>query len=371
MRRATVLLLPILALACTDPASNVGLDLLDEEGGPEARAVLTSVFGTSPLVDITGAAPRVLTGQVDDPLAGTVSATGYVDFSGTYDQASTDTINQVTLRLSRNYVYGDTTGQLLLNVHDIAGQWDAPGLKADTSLESGAVIATAEFSVSDTLVVVPLPDQWISRFESTLKSANFDTLFHGFALESANMGAIVGFRFQGSSLQVVTSGGTTTYGLIRSFSGLTRTGSASPPEGVLLFQDGVGPGIQLDFEFADFDDTPINGAILEIPADSVSTALAPINFVRPLMRDLHLVAVGSDPNAPALFLAEATIESDGIYRFTSLDLVAFVQGVLLGSVDYAYLELRAPVPDNTLNAVLLRNGPSDELAPKAHIILSP
>ncbi len=371
MRYALFLLLPILVLACTDPISNVGLDLLDEEGGPEARSVETSLFAASPLVDITGAAPRVLAGQVDDPLAGNIFATGYVDFSGSYEQASTDTITQVAIRLARNYMYGDTTAAVTLTVHDITGHWHAIGLKADTSLAMGAAIATASFAASDTLVSVPLPATWISKFESTLKSADFDTLFHGFAFEGAGNAAIVGFNFSGSSLQVVTSADTTSYAMTRSFSRIVRTGLPPLPEGALLFQDGAGPSVQLNFALTEFLDTPINGAILEIPADTVQSTWTPPNFARPLVRELNLVAVGDDPSAPALFLAKTTISSDGVYRFSSADLVAFFQGVIFGTVDYTYLELRAPVPDNTLNVVLLPYGISEDLAPKVHIILSP
>ena len=370
MFRAVILLMPFLALACTDSSSNVGLGLLGVDTLPNAQSVQPSEFSTSSFQDITGGAPRVLAGIVQDPLVGRIDAIGYVDFTGVLSATDTGTITEVELQLSRNYVYGDSLESITVDIYDLVSDWNPAGLQVDTVLEAGDLITTVDFAVNDTSVTVPLPASWLDANRSTLRDADFDSLFHGFKLVGTGGNAITGFRPVGSSLRLLMSEDTTLFALNRTFTGIKRSGTLTLPENTVLFQDGAGPAIKFNFDLTEFKEAPVNGAVITVHADTIESKLAPANFVRPLAKEFLLVAVPVDSTDAATFLAQTSLEETGVYEFASVDLTTFFERVFFGTETYSHLELRAPVPDNTLNAMLLHDVSADDLAPQVLIVVS-
>ena len=70
----------VLFPACDDPTS-AGLELAGgPTGEPVAYAAAPSTFESAEIEDITGNSASVLTGQVADPLLGTIETKGYIDF---------------------------------------------------------------------------------------------------------------------------------------------------------------------------------------------------------------------------------------------------------------------------------------------------
>ena len=364
-----VLLLLLLIAACTDSVSNVGVDLLGSEFGPDARSIEITEFETSGLQDYTGGLPRVLAGRVNDPLAGMIDASGYVGFSGGFTAGDTSSIISAELVLSRSYLYGDTSDVLTLDIFNMAEAWDPTGLQADTVLLSGDWVTSATFAAADTQVTASLPAAWIDAYSSVVKSADVDSLFHGFKLTASQGNAVAGYRVSNSGLRFTTTTGTTFFDLARTFTGIQRSNDPVLPEKKILFQDGAGPVIKLNLELAGYEDMPINGAVVTVPADTVEGTMAPPGFLRPQIQELQLVAVPEDTSQPATFLAQATLDA-GVYRFLSVDLTTYLQRVLVGTESFAYLEIRAPVPDNSLDVALLHHDAASSMAPEAQIILS-
>ena len=365
-----LVLLPLLVFAaCTDSVSDVGVQLLGTEFGPGARSVEISELETSGLQDYTGGLPRVLVGRVDDPLAGIIDATAYVGFSGGFTAGDTSSIVNAELVLSRSYLYGDTSDVVTLDIFDLAENWDPTGLQADTVLMSGDWVTTVTFAAADTQVTATLPVSWIDANSSIVKSADVDSLFHGFKLVASQGNAVVGYRISNSGLRFTTTTGTNFFDLSQTFTGIQRTNDPMLPDNTIMFQDGAGPVIKLNFELSEFDDMPINGVVVTVPVDTVEGAMAPPGFLRPQIRELQLVAVPEDTSQPATFLAQATLNS-GVYRFLSVDLTTYLQRVLVGTESFAYLEIRAPVPDNSLDVALLHNNAASAMVPEAQIILS-
>ncbi|MFQ5572124.1 MAG: hypothetical protein ACE5G0_20800, partial [Rhodothermales bacterium] len=183
--------------ACDDP-SGVGVGLIEEGGEPVVRALSPTFFDETPMNDITGqnilsgVGSRVLTGQVNDPMFGDITATGYVDFLSTFDTTGSPTILGAALRLIPNYAYGDTTNAVTLNLTDLIEIWSPDGARADTTLPTGSFVTSFSFTPSDTLVDVPLPEPWVTDRDTTLSSAFFAENFHGFALETVSGNAVVG-----------------------------------------------------------------------------------------------------------------------------------------------------------------------------------
>ncbi len=367
----SVLMLMALA-ACGETASNVGLGLVEEGSQPVVREVTPTLFEATPLNDVTGAVPRVLAGKVNDPLVGTIAATGYVDFRGGFDTTVTSPLTSVTLRLVRDYVYGDTLAPVTLNLLDITEGWESLGRKADTTLSVGGLITAFTFAPTDSLVTVPLPEAWINDNLATLRSADFDTLFHGFALEAVTTEAVAGFDFSGSDLRLITETDTIAYEMSRTISGIVRETEPVLPDGVVLLQDGVGPSIQFDFDLSDFGETPLNGVVLRFFADTAAVQNAPPNFHRPFLQTLQLIQIiDPDPASPAVFIAEVELSEDGDYRFSGGSLGSFFQETFFGLETFEHLELRTPILDNTINFVLIHDAASGEKAPEALFTISP
>lgn len=365
----------LLLTACEDP-SNVGIGLVDEQGDPVVRTFATSSFDTTTIDDITGNVPRVLVGQVDDPLTGRISATGYVDFvSAGFDNDDNPTITGVSLVLDRDYVYGDTAAMASISIFDLVEDWDETAAKSDTSLPKGMLVTTANFLPSDTLITIPLPASWIAANDTTLRSDNFESSFNGFALEGAGGNAIVGFNETASSLRVFTSADTLDYNLTRTITGIARTSdpAALPPNQVLV-QDGLGQTVTFNFDFDDagLEETPINGAIVRLFADSVLVNDTPPNFVRPLLREIQLVGV--DENGLFVTLGVATLTDDGSYRFreafSTLSFRDVLQQQFFGNAIIERLELRFATSVHTINPMVLYDASADERAPVALLTIS-
>ncbi len=355
--------------ACDETTSNVGLGLVEEGAEPVVRELTPTVFEQLPFNDVTGAQPRVLAGRVIDPLVGTITTAGYFDFTTSFDTTKTEPFTSATLRLTLDYVYGDTTAPVTLNLHDIDEDWESLGRRADTTVTVGDMITSLTFEPTDTLVTVDLPEAWIAANNETLRSSLFSVDFHGLALEAVSSEAVVGFNFSGSALRLITEADTFDFDLTRTISNIRREGEPVVPEGRVLLQDGTGPNITLDFDLDGFDDKPLHGAILRVFADTASVKAASPNFVRPLVETVQLVQV---TDAEDVFLiAETTLSDDGDYRFTDPRLSALLQQKFFGVDLFDHLELRLPVDDNTINFMLLYDAASGETAPEALLTISP
>ena len=363
------ILVGLLALTACDDPSNVGIELVEEGGGePVVRVLTPSVIEQEPINDITGAVPRVLAGQVNDPMLGTITATGYLDFQRV-DSVNASDITGVMLRLVRDYVYGDTLAALTLTVRELTEEWNALGARADTTLPLGASVTTFTFEPLDSLITVDLPETWVRDNDTTLVSFYFGDVFHGFALEATAAEAVVGFDFNQSFLRITTEQDTLDYPVSLTLSGVIRTGQPTIPEGRFLIQDGTGPTLSFNVDFDGLDDTPLNAAFVRFFADTLTIQETPPNFVRPLIETLQLVRITEED--AAFVMAEASLDDNGSYRFSDATLREVLQQTFFGQDLYDHFALRIPFTDNTISVMLLFDATSDETAPEVLLTLSP
>ncbi len=322
-------LLPALLLlaACEDP-SNVGLGLIGESGGePDVISVPVQTFEPAPLRDITGGAillnqsnptPRFLAGVVDDPLVGTTTATGYIDFgsvSGISDEFRAGPVTAVDILLRSDYVYGDTTSTVELEIHDIPGTWDARA-PVDTTIATGGVVTIASVPANQRDVEISMPQSWIDANSEPLRSTSFTTDFQGIALSGVGGNAIIGFANQAARLRVVSAGDTVEYVPTRSLT--TTTVSPLVSEGIIV-QDASAAGIlvELPDTVANLGPAGVNGVLLTIPADTLlAQSQRPPSFLRPTLAGLRLTGRvrGSDGEFVDFFVADAVL-ANGAYRW--------------------------------------------------------
>lgn len=387
----------IFLAACEDP-SNVGLGLIDDPISPSAESVPLTTFEPASITDRTGNTHRVLAGLVEDPALGTIEATGYLNFTRPDDaEAPSAPVDSVVLSLSYNYVYGDTTETLSLDLRDIETdeRWSGSGMQADSSLPLGEQVTTVEITPEDTTQQVHLPEEWIEEHEDVLVSDDFNDLFTGLALSAADgsTALIRGFERQALTLTVYTEEENVTAFGTDAFTELARADFPALPSDVVVFQDGVPPDpdaspptgsrLRVDFDIDEFENQAVNGARLELQLDEEPFEDTPDHFVRPEPSELRLIGADEDgeiiqSNDVPLLSVVASFEDDGQVFFQSSDqqsfgLVDYIQDELIGDSrfdDITHLELRVPTNENTIDPLLFLSDEGGESAPVLRITLS-
>jgi len=352
--------------ACSDPITDVGLDLLEDETSAQVIQSPIVSFSESSRTDITGAAGRVLVGSVDDPLTGQITANAFLDYEGTFDGAPSDEITEVRLIFSQDYRYGDTLRSVTLGVHEILEEWNDRGGQSDTQLNLDSELLTV--TLSDLRTTIILPDSWVQEHAELLKGDEFDAKFHGFALIQKESGQVIGLNSETSSLAVVTSSGTSTFDVAATLTQINRLSTAQVPDGLVLFQDGAGPFIDLIFDIEASKNKPINGAVVSVHA--LDRQPTPQHFVRPVADSLDLIAVPVDDDLVPFRVGTAQL-INGEYRFTGAVVNVFFQSIIFGNQEVKHLELRAPQNVNSLNSVFLYGVDDRDKAPSLTLILPP
>ena len=332
--------------ACQDPAG-VGLGLIDEEQlDPSVRTVALSGLGTTPDTTIAiGIADgtntdllqtRVLVGSVVDPTYGDARARAYVDVIQAANLPSDATAEDVTaawLVLTQNYVYGDTTTTLPLELRPITETWFADTDYArDRTLSTGDVLATTEVSVADSLRQFDLPASWVAANAATLVGDGFLDAFEGFAIDIPAdyvpaPGAVYGFSTfasTGSGLRVVVGEDTLVYPLSEVFSSVTSGTASTPPSTALPVRNNSGLAVGFEVDFSTIGASALARARLRLPLDESFAAEGP--FVRPIPARSVLYGINDDGRVA---LAEV-LYVDGELSVTNTSILTpLVQRILL------------------------------------------
>lgn len=372
----------LLLTACEDP-SNVGLGLVGEGGGePVVQRVDVSPFeAVAAARDVTGNRQRLLAGRVADPLLGTISATGYFDFTALDGDDvggfRDTTLVSATLQLTPDYVYGDTTSPVTFTLRSVPEELDAADAPADTTLPEGDVITSFSFVPTDSLVSVPLPASWIAENDTTLRSEQVTSVFHGFELAPASGtdGAVVGFNQAGSRLQAVAGADTVSFGAagnntgVKSITNLARAGEPALPADRVLLQDGLGPRVRLSLDLSEADllGEALNRVALHLYPDTLALD-GSSGFYRPRPPALALYGVLEDGTEAEV--ATAVLDEAGRYAFSSNDLRAILQGALLGEETFDHYEIVVPSVVNTISPVLFYGPGSGETAPQMQLVVT-
>ncbi len=289
-------LLLLLSLAACDEPSIVGAELIGSEGGTPERAEIPLSLEQDTITVMTGNAPRVLAGTVDDPLLGTISATGYLDFIATPSVDSafrSKNIDRVFLELAPDYAYGDTTGTVTLRLRAIPSEWDAAGATADTSLLAGQRIREFTFTTNDTLVRVSLPRSWVLTHQGVLQDTAFADRFHGFQLAPVSGEAVSGFDARQSRLVAVAAGDTASYDVAKTLTTIRRSASGSLPPDRDIIQDGTGRAVTFTIDSAAVPTgVALNGVSLRLTVDTTPPGAS--DFFRPPIERLRLYGILPD-----------------------------------------------------------------------------
>ncbi len=378
-------LLPFLllgwSLTACDAPTDVGADLIGESGGEPQRVRLLPESITAETTPQTTGAVRssisgfanqvftVLTGTVNDPFFGQTSATGFMDVTAplTADAFRGSTLQAAELRLQRRYVYGDTLTGGTLIVSSMPEHWEALNRTADTTLTIGPEIARVDFTPTDSLITIPLPESWLTEQASLLQSIDFDTLFHGFAFQTLGNNSVLGFNGPQSLLRIEADTDTVSFLASQLLSTIQHEPGPELPDGRLAIRAGIGQTVSMTFAFADsvFSGSVLNRAALNLHADSLTLQQnTPPAFSRPAIAQLNLTGI-RDVDGTRTLLRSALPDDEQRYIFPSntarpntTTLLRSIQDAILGSPDYDRYVIEVVSGDVSINSLLLF-GPED------------
>ena len=301
----------LFSLAACDDSSTVGLgvgpDPLDG-GQPQTVDALPDTFSvrvsddgppiTSNISPSPAGGHRILTGTVTDPLVGTVTTRGHIDFRQASGVDSVSSIVSVELLLEPEYRYGSTSDQQTIDVHDATDEIEDSLRANSTALGVGPLVTSGSFVSEDTLVTISMPDSWISSNRSDLLNSSdgaddgYDARFQGLVLAPSSGNHVMGFNRSASRLRMITDNqngerDTLNFFGSKSFTHIERSGSSSAPATSELLVSGFGEQLltDIDFDGPPFDSlgrVPVSRAEFVIPVDSAAlTQSKPANFTRP------------------------------------------------------------------------------------------
>lgn len=310
--------------ACSDPAG-VGADVGQEPlsgGTPVEDSVFASPTSDTTVVSRTGLDGqrrtwRFLAGRVVDDWAGTVTADGYVDVGTTdgsnpFDDNTSSSSLDATLRLVPTYRHGDTTATLDVELYALQSSVDMGRATADESFPTGSRIQSYSIPPADVsapldqdTIALNLPQSWIDNNKSALVG---DGDPNGFKLTPTGGNRIVvGFEHGSATLRVTTNSDTVDFGVQQSFTHVGREAAptTTPAAGQKLLADGIGDGLAFNWttstKFAALlDSVAVNRAQIrasfkadlydQSTTDDFDDNNTPANFVRPAPSDYRILA---------------------------------------------------------------------------------
>ncbi len=358
----------LLLAACQDP-SGVGLNVIGEEGtDPNVIVVAVDTILIDEQDDLTGGLggglspiqTRVLVGATPDALLGDVSANAYIDFRppDTIPDGFRDrTIVSASLRLVRDYVYGDSTVMMPLELYRIDEEWSPVDAPSDTTFEIGAQLATLSIMAADSVVAINLPAAWVTEFDETLRSDSAITAIDGFQLrlmDGAIPGAVVGYDTNESTLRVITAEDTVDYPLAEVFTHLERGEGAIPPPDRIVLRDGANETVAFTFPLEDFEGVGLANATIRFSVDP--SYLDEAGFTRRI--PTRMLFYGRNSEGARTPLADASLDEDtNTFSFSSSVLTTIIQQALVGNVVYDRFEITIPSSPVRLEAIPIILGP--------------
>ena len=337
----------LLSLSACSDSSNVGLGVGPDSlsGGQPITLDVKPELDTARTLPITGESSRkapirntwrVLAGVVDDPLPGTgvIEAEGYLDFAGRSSLPSeielANSADSLTaeLRLTPNYLHGNSSDAVAMEVYDLTEEATMDSARANDSFDADetdpASVDTAQINPTDSLVTIELRESWIAENLSTLQNTSdngtaFEENFPGFKIVALNSQAVIGFSSFDATLRLTYTSESDTvtadYSGLKSFTHIEQRGvTEEPPSSHKLLQDGAGMDLTMKWDYGEEElseeekkggkvdslkISPLNRAEIFVPIDtSAMKNRSRENFDRPLPKGYRVIAT-REPDAPS------------------------------------------------------------------------
>jgi len=357
----------LVSTGCDDP-SNLGQGLVDAQAGETVVVPFSpSSFEQNTIGDQTGGnaaagALRALFGAAEDPIAGTISSHGFVDFvpSSQFDSSFlTGSVSFAELVFDIDYVYGDTTGTTTFDVVSVPDDWLSTQIRADSTIVTGSLVTSVTAPAVRGQIRIPLPESWITTNDPLLRSDGFSANFHGFGLIPTQSDAVLGIRFLNSELRASAVPGDTVSFVLSKVGSIAGT-PAQPNNDYVFLRDGAEGGLNIRFPFEDgpIDDSMIHRVLLRFQTESVSSAY-PTGFAVNRPGTIGLRAVSADGTV-ALEVAEINLNEDGSFTFDNTTLTNLFQSANLGKSILDRFEMYLPAEQSGVGFLTFRGSSGTE-----------
>lgn len=321
--------------------------------------------------DVTAGASRMLTGIVADPVLGVFSVLGHADFvpAGTLPSSFTNgTVTHVELVLDIDYVYGDTTEAVTLELADVTSDWTALSRRADTTLSVGPPITTVSFSPHSTVARVVMPDDWTMANDALLRSSTFLDDFHGFRFKGVAGNSVVGINLVNSAMRISAApGDTVTFAMSKVLSTMPSDPPLPGATDRVLLQDGGRSTITLQFPLV--ENAAIHQAVIRANL-AVPPVSYPAGFSKPEFRTVSLRAVSADDKT-RLPLLTIQAGEDGTVLFDDPVIGRVLQQAITGESTFDRFELYIPVASSTVGSHVFQGGPASGNGPRLVVTYTP
>ncbi|MDZ4700679.1 MAG: hypothetical protein SH809_13300 [Rhodothermales bacterium] len=363
--------------ACEDPSA-VGLDLVDTEGGvPQLQRVAFDRLETTSGDGLVDNATTLQSGFVDDPIVGSIEATGYIDFLENLvlpPAYKNGTLTGLLLRLELATVYGDSSSPVTFALHEVLSEFKSSGNEQDDVPAVGLEIVQFTVDPDDDAILVTLPESFYAGRDTTFRSIFFGTSFHGFQVRPVSGAAVIGLFnsvTSESNLRGIVGADTVTFLATKGLTAYTRPTPATPPPGVTILQQGLGPNLAFDFDLDAFEQSSVNRAAFQVTLDTLVFENDPPAFVRPPLSNMALHGVLAD--STSIILALGTLRSNGVtLDFDSASFREALQSVLLGAPAFDHYEIRfLSASGNNLSSLVFRDTTSAETPPSLYLTTTP
>ena len=363
--------------ACEDPSA-VGLDLVDTDGGiPIVERVTLDRLETTTGDGLVDNATTIQAGFVEDPVAGPIQATGYIDFLENLvlpPAYQAGTLTGLLLQLEIATVYGDTSAPVTFALHEVLSEFDAASNEREDIPAVGPEILQFSVDPDDESVLIPLPESFYAGRDTTFRTTRFGTSFHGFQVRPVSGAAVIGLFntvTSESNLRGIVGADTVTFLATKGLTDYIRPTPATPPPGVTVLQQGIGPNLAFDFDLSAFELASVNRAAFQVTLDTLVFENDPPSFVRPPLSNMALHGVLAD--STSIILALGTLRSDGItLDFDSPSFREGLQSVLLGATAFDHYQIRfLSASGNNLATLVFRDTTSAETPPGLYLTTTP
>lgn len=174
----------------TEPGSEVVLDTLVLD---EVRAINPNSY--------SGELSYFSAGQYDDPLFGSMTATGFLkpNLPSDSDSMHADAKMLLNVKFNSDQVFGDTAAAQDFNIYEISELWRDRALMINDDLQINTSTQIGSFTAQDSdSLTVELPQNWVDKYYQYADSADADSAYQyemfGLALVPNNTGKIIPLR---------------------------------------------------------------------------------------------------------------------------------------------------------------------------------
>ncbi|NGP87527.1 hypothetical protein G3569_04105 [Aliifodinibius halophilus] len=266
-------------------------------------------------------------GEFEDPLLGTLKATGLIKPalpSGSEDTLTNDSEMMLRFKLDGGMAYGDSLAEQRFDVYEIDEVWRTESIKLQDDIvldTEGGPLTSFPIGSTDSLDV-PLPGEWVEKYRAFADTADADSVYarsaFGLALVPSNSKKIIAPNVVNTKFVIQNPVEEDTFAVgLNEWAYLLERNEKSLPSGLAAWHSTKEQILSFDFDFSslDVEGTDISRAELvfyqdtELMDQSLESQSSGVKRPKAKVAQLHLV----DPDQLPANIAPGDPLANGFY----------------------------------------------------------